>query len=147
MDRPVQCRGTTCGALSNAIVTTPLHAYIQRNTRFMRIYETYRPDLALVEKIHEALPDARVVTVSAYWCGDCIWNVPKMARIAEHLPSWEFEIYTQEDERAQALDVFAIPTFVVYRDGKEVGRIVENPKSASLEKDLWELVSKTSEGG
>lgn len=148
MDRPLQRRGTTRCALtdqaplSDAIVMTPLHAYIQRSTRFMRVYDNYRPDLALISKIREALPRACVVTVSAYWCGDCVWNVPKMARIAEHLPSWEFEIYAQEDEHAQTLDIFAIPTSVVYRDGKEVGRIIENPKSASLERDLWELVSK-----
>lgn len=152
MDQLAQNRGTTgCVPTEQdplqVTVAMPLRAYIQRSTRFMRVYENYNPDLALIEKIREALPHARVVTVSAYWCGDCVWNVPKMARIAEHLPGWEFEIYTREDERVQALDVFAIPTFVVYRDGKEVGRIIENPRLGNLEKDLWEMVSKKSEGG
>ena len=117
--------------------------YIRHDEGFLRVYQKYQPDTALVEKIRAALPTARVVTISAAWCPDCRRNVPRFARIAEQLPSWEFEIYPREDvARVQALGIRAIPTFIVFQDGKELGRIVENPAFGSLEADLYEIVSK-----
>ncbi len=120
-----------------------LQEYIQHDSGFWRVYETYKPDLATLEKIRERLPKARIATISASWCPDCRRNVPRMARISQHLPDWQFEIYPREDEeRARALGIRAIPTFIVYQDEKEIGRIVENPALGSLEADLWEMVRK-----
>ena len=39
------------------------------------------------------------------------------------------------------LNIERVPTFIVFQDGKELGRIVESPKK-SLEEDLWKIVKK-----
>jgi|GEM_PF-494179 thioredoxin reductase (NADPH) len=118
-----------------------LQTYIQHDAGFQRVYEAYKPDLAMLDKIREHLPQARVVTISASWCPDCRRNVPRLARISQHLPDWKFEIYPREDQaRAKSLDIRAIPTFIVYQGEKEIGRIIENPTLGSLEADLWEIV-------
>jgi len=119
-----------------------LNEYIRHDDGFRRTYEAYRPDLNLIRSVRERLPAARVVTISASWCPDCRRNVPRMARLAEHLPEWQFEIYPREDEaRAQALNIKAIPTFIVYQGEQEIGRIIENPSFGSLEADLAEIVA------
>ena len=42
---------------------------------------------------------------------------------------------------AEGLDIEFVPTFIFYKDGKEIGRIVETP-AESLEKDLLKIVQK-----
>ncbi len=123
---------------------TSLHRYVELNDTYYRIYERYRPDLEALAQLREACPAAHVVTATRYACPDCARNVPRMARIAEHLPGWTWEVIdTDHADAAQqaALGVTAVPTFIVYAaDGRELGRIVENPTSGSLLADLLELL-------
>jgi len=37
------------------------------------------------------------------------------------------------------LDIKRVPTFIIYENGEEIGRIIETPKK-SLEKDLEKIV-------
>ncbi len=39
------------------------------------------------------------------------------------------------------MNIERVPTFIIYRGEKEIGRIVETPKK-SLERDLWNIVKK-----
>jgi hypothetical protein len=116
---------------------THLHEYIKQNPGFVRVYETARANAEMISRIQSALPAARVVTVCEYWCGDCRRHVPRMARIAELLPGWTFEIYPWDRERRdKPWHVRAVPTFIVLSGNQEIGRIVENPAHGSLEEDL-----------
>jgi hypothetical protein len=122
---------------------TGLLAYVQKNPGFLRAYESYEPDLATIEKINAALPTARVLVVGEYWCGDSRRQVPRMARIADHLPGWTFESLPWDSAaRGKPLQVRAIPTFVVFNGDEEIGRIVENPEQGSLECDLLAIAQK-----
>ena len=89
------------------------------------------------------MPRLRVVIISATWCADCRRNVPCLAQLASHLPDWEFTVFPRDDEaRAKALGIRAVPTFIFYRGDEEIGRIVERPALGSLEADLWEIAKK-----
>jgi hypothetical protein len=122
---------------------TALHHYIEVDEGFYAIYEAYEPDVPTLVKVRETQPTAHVITPSRYTCSDCARNLPRMARIAEHLPGWTWEVFPDEDvERKAALGITRIPTFVVTdgEGGRELGRIVENPASGSLEQDLLRIV-------
>ena len=133
---------------TSSTLRTPLNDYVETDEGYFAIYETARPDLALVMRISAALPVAHVVIPSRRTCPDCLRNIPHMARIAEHLPGWTWEIYASSDnpERNAILKVRAVPTFVVFdrKDGRELGRIVENPVGGSLEGDLLEIARSAS---
>lgn len=124
--------------------STALHEYISLNNTYYRIYERYQADTGLLVQLIAARPSAHVVVASRYACPDCARNLPRMTRIAEYLPGWTWEVFdSSEDEaRKAALGVVRIPTFIVYDevDGRELGRIVENPVSGSLLKDLLGIV-------
>jgi hypothetical protein len=129
---------------------TPLHEYVELDEGFYAAYEQYQADEALVEQIRARLPVAHVVTPSRHNCSDCARNLPKMARIAEGLPGWTWEVFPSTDEaRRQALHITHVPTFIVYEveGGRELGRIVENPASGSLEQDLLEIARKAHRPG
>ncbi len=126
---------------------TPLADYVRRDAGFQRRLEACQPDLELIRQIRERMPRMRVVIVSATWCGDCRRNVPCLAQIAAHLPDWEFTVFPRDDEaRARALGVRAVPTFIVYSDDREIGRIIERPAFGSLEADLLEIAKKYRPG-
>lgn len=133
--------------MSDLKTSTALHRYVEVDEQFFHGYETYQPDMELIEQIRAARPTAHVVTPSRYTCKDCVRNIPQMARIAEHLPSWTWDVFDSkaEPERREALNITHIPTFIVYESetGKELGRIVENPVSGSLEHDLLQIIESS----
>jgi len=123
---------------------TPLHRTVEVNETFYAAYEAYQPELDTIALIREACPSAHVIVPNRYTCPDCARNIPRMARIAEHLPGWTWEVFDSDShpERRAALGIVRIPTFIVYEHegGRELGRIIENPASGSLEKDLLQIV-------
>ena len=117
--------------------------YIKADRIFERMYELYKPNEDLIARLTEKLPKAKVITISTRWCPDCKRNVPRLGKIAESLPNWEFIVYSRdEDVIPEYSDVKIIPTFIVLNsDGKELARVVENPKYSSLEEDLLKIAT------
>lgn len=84
------------------------------------------------------------------WCGDSRREVPKFLRILDDAKfknhtligvSNTFEDYKQSPfGEEQGLNIHRVPTFVFYKDEKELGRIVESPIK-SLEEDLISVLS------
>jgi hypothetical protein len=129
--------------MAEQTIYTALHRYTEVDPDYYQAYEDYEPDVASVEQIRAIRSVAHVLTPSRYSCSDCARNIPKMTRIAEHLPGWTWEIFDSKDaDRRAALGITRIPTFIVYdaAGGKELGRIVENPVGGSLEVDLLRIV-------
>ncbi|MCC6905636.1 MAG: thioredoxin family protein [Anaerolineae bacterium] len=128
-------------------MTTPLHDYAGSGEALYAIYEAYQPEAALLAVIARRLPEAHVVIAMRHGCRDCARNLPAMARIAEHLPGWNWEIFEDSDStRKAALGVLRVPAFIIYdADGVERGRIIENPLSGSLEQDLLMIVTGVSQ--
>jgi thiol-disulfide isomerase/thioredoxin len=67
---------------------------------------------------------------SATWCGDCRVIEPIMPEIETKFPYFTF-IYVDRDEfidLCAANDVFGIPSFIAYDNGKELGRFVSKDR-------------------
>jgi thiol-disulfide isomerase/thioredoxin len=106
------------------------------------MYDLYKPDLQLLFSLKAKLPKATVITISAYWCPDCKKNVARMARIADNLPEWDFEVLSRDTDAIPEEFGFIkrIPTFILLGSSRqELGRIIENPKFSSLEEDLLKI--------
>jgi hypothetical protein len=101
-------------------------------------YERYRPVPETIRRIKQSLPAAHVELVAASWCGDCRRQVPRFAKIAEHLGGWTFDLLGDDAATRERLAIRRIPTFIVRNPetGEELGRIVETPSGDSLEADL-----------
>jgi hypothetical protein len=90
--------------------------------------------------------------VMGFWCDDSKVQVPRMLKILDEA-KWDAEsddhlkiFGVDENKQAgfegfKALSIVNVPTFIVYYDDMEIGRIVESPK-VSLEKDLVEILKK-----
>jgi thioredoxin reductase (NADPH) len=122
--------------------------YVREEPAYQQAYAAYVPDDSLLQRVKALRPHALVKVVAASWCPDCRRNIPKLARISERLAGWEFRLVELGTPEAQALRVRAIPTIAVFdaESGRELGRIVEEPRYGSLEQDLLEIVSAEEKG-
>jgi hypothetical protein len=84
-----------------------------------------------------------VLIVAGTWCGDTQIELPKMMRLLQKLAINDSLIAIQLVDRkkqnrffiTKPMHVKAIPCFIFYKQGKEIGRIIEHP-SVSIEADL-----------
>jgi thiol-disulfide isomerase/thioredoxin len=110
-------------------------------------YASYKNDKVIVEKLSESINQFDILIVLATWCIDSKEQVPRFLKVLDEAG------YAQEkllmvgvdsekkarDIEIDLLNIQRVPTFIVYRDGIEAGRIVETP-SASLEADLLQII-------
>ncbi|MHA2098690.1 MAG: FAD-dependent oxidoreductase [Candidatus Kariarchaeaceae archaeon] len=120
-----------------------LKTYISMDEGFLSGYNRYEPKLDVIANVIERMKDAKLTVISAHWCPDCRRNVPKMAKIMDHLP-WDVEVRDRDEEGVvNEFNIKKIPTFVVSdKDGNEINRIIENPKYSSLEEDLLAICER-----
>jgi len=114
-------------------------------------FESYNPDMSIVEKIKPLLDDISITIVMGSWCGDSQEQIPKFYKIISLLNFDENKIkliavdrkkHAREyDALVQSLNIELIPTFIFYKNGKELGRIIESPQE-TLEADILEILNK-----
>lgn len=66
----------------------------------------------------------------ATWCSDCRFIKPFMPQIEKDYPDYQF-IKVDRDEYmdlAKKMGIMGIPSFVAYKDGKEIGRFVNKDR-------------------
>lgn len=118
------------------------------NSWFEDGYASYNVDLEVVKEIKENLDGVTVKAFMGTWCGDSKRETPRFYKIAEEigLSQSQIDLVTVNrskktpDNLQEGYDVFKVPTFIFYKDGKEVGRFVEYPRE-TLEKDILKILS------
>lgn len=113
-------------------------------------YDKYNPSpdqvSALNSKIGENL---RVDVYLGLWCPDSERNVPPFIKIMElvgsDVPLKFISVYRKPVKTIKYfvddVQVEKVPTFIFYRGDKEIGRIIENPKTGMIE-DMIEIMAK-----
>ncbi len=109
----------------------------------------YRIDESFLETLKAKIGDNLKIDVYlGTWCSDSLNNVPKFINIIEAVEEDNLPInYYNVDRKpskdvkyyVEDLKVERVPTFIFYRNGKEIGRIVENPKNSLIE-DFLEII-------
>ena len=125
------------------------------HARFKERYDTVRVEENLVVMIAQLSGGVEVLIYYGSWCSDSRREVPRFLRIMEKggFPGNRIRFYAVDrskrspDGLTEKYGIELVPTFLFFRDGKEIGRIVELPKT-TLEGDIIEiLVAARSPGG
>lgn len=128
-------------------VNTPLHKHIVTFEDYYAVYERYQPDEALLGQLREnsLTPHVRVYYSDA--CGECARHIPALARIAEQLPDWTWEMIDQDEARLYDAECPLITPVINVTDGEGqlLGAINGNPVRGSLEADLLHITSMADE--
>ena len=83
------------------------------------------------DQLIETIGNGKVVLFfTADWCPDCRFIKPAMPEIEQDFSDYTFyEVDRDENiDLAAELNVFGIPSFIVYDDGKEIGRFVNKDR-------------------
>jgi len=125
--------------------------------KFLVRKETYQLKREVTDGLKKFVDKYVIVGFSAQWCKDCALNIPVLALISEttglevrifgglkkdplsHTRKWRIPPSPPEVEM---FHVDKIPFIIVFnKKGKEVGKIIENPRyAATLEEELLKIL-------
>ncbi|MGB8492523.1 MAG: thioredoxin family protein [Bacteroidales bacterium] len=112
-------------------------------------FDDYRPDQDVIARLSALNTDDITITVvMGTWCPDSRREVPRFMKV---LSLWKFPlgkvtfIGVDNEKKSplgdyEKLDIVRVPTFIIYNNKVEAGRIVENPV-ASLEQDMLNILN------
>jgi thiol-disulfide isomerase/thioredoxin len=84
-----------------------------------------------VDEFHRSIKTGITIAVfSADWCPDCVVIKPILPEIEEEFSAFSF-VYIDRDEHIELcreMDIFGIPSFVAFTNGKEIGRYVNKER-------------------
>ena len=109
---------------------------------------SYTPNENTAEQLKPLLEGVRITTYMGTWCKDSKREVPRFVKILDlaKYPVEEVEVITMTRDKSTpqqyeaGMDIINVPTFIFYRDGAELGRIVEFPIE-DLETDMLKILS------
>jgi thiol-disulfide isomerase/thioredoxin len=147
--------------------TLPVNQYIANinepfSERFLERKKAYQMNVKTLNKLKRLANNYVVVAFSAEWCKDCAANIPILALISEITglevrifgglkrdplnPTRKWSIPPSPPE-VEKFHVDKIPLILVFnKEGKEIGRIVENPK-ATLEEEILQIILENAGKG
>lgn len=126
--------------------TAPYHTWFSKN------YEDYTPNEDITANIKTNLQTYTIKAFLGTWCGDSKREVPKFYKVlnASNFPLNRLTTIAVASDRDhykqsiggehEGLNIHKVPTFIFYKDGKEVNRIVESPKK-TIEEDISDILS------
>jgi hypothetical protein len=113
-------------------------------------YYNYLMDRKTLDSLKGLISPITITIVLGTWCADSKEQFPRFISILDYLKFDEknLTIYCVDRnkktlrENIDSLYILKVPTFIIYRKGKECGRLVESP-NLSLEKDLSNIIKKS----
>jgi len=126
----------------------------QHSSWFNKVYEAYTPDAKIVKELTHVFKNEnfQVDVYFGTWCSDSKREVPKLIKLLElsQFNSKNLDLIgvdrdkvipDMSEEKREVLNVFNVPTIIVYQNGEEVNRFVEYAQE-SLAQDMLKIFSK-----
>lgn len=118
------------------------------NAWFTPNYDAYETDKKAIEKLKPLLKEVTIKAFMGTWCGDSKEQTPILYKILDEagFNYNHLEMITVNrskstpDNLPAGFNIERVPTFIIYKDDKEIGRFVEYPRE-SVEADLLKIVS------
>ena len=118
---------------------------------FIPNYKDYQVDEESLALIEPLINELEIVVFLGSWCEDSHVQIPQFFKMMDHLGYDITRIKVIALERLENRDLVGfdgeekgynishVPTFIFYKDGTELGRIVEYPQR-TIEKDMVEII-------
>ncbi|MBS7333909.1 TlpA family protein disulfide reductase [Faecalibacter bovis] len=120
---------------------------------FNEEYNTYEVEESKLKNIKKL--DVKFLRIEVFvgtWCSDSQRELPRFYKILESVKfpiESRLKVYGVDHKKKSfygeeiGKDITHVPTIIVYKNGKEIGRIVEGPVSGYLEEDFEKIVNGT----
>lgn len=111
-------------------------------------YNDYEPKKEVIEKLQPLIKDVKIELFMGTWCEDSHRDVPHLYKILDQLDYNEsnMDVYAVSEEKTtpegfeKDKNIIQVPTIIFYKDGNELGRIVEY-SIRTLEEDMYDILS------
>ncbi|MCZ4318060.1 thioredoxin family protein [Aequorivita viscosa] len=111
-------------------------------------YESYSADSEVMQQLKPLLKDVTITLFMGTWCEDSQRETPHFYKILDDtgFDESKLTLITVSEEKTtpqgfeSGKNITHVPTIILYKDGNELGRIVEYPIE-SLEKDMLAILS------
>ncbi len=111
-------------------------------------YKEYQVNQDIAKQLKPLLQDVTLKVFMGTWCSDSQQQTPPFYKILDAVDYNEEKLTlitvsrakTTPDKHEKGFDIKKVPTFIFYKNGKELNRIVEYPIE-SLEKDMLAILS------
>ncbi len=125
---------------------------IENDTTFHWFKDNFklgRVDASAVEAFKKNGSKFQLVIFGGTWCEDTQNLLPQVYRLADNAryPDSSITLIGVDrnkktlDHLSEAFHITNVPTFIVMKDGKEVGRVIEYGKYGQVDKELGEMVN------
>ena len=135
----------------NFLVGTISKYILQNDSTFswypgsQRIYD---PSIELINKMESAKDSNAFIVFGGTWCDDTQFIVPKFFKLLDKSGFPESKVSFFAVDRAKktlgnlsgALNITNVPTIIVMRNGKEIGRVIEYGKTGKWDSELADLL-------
>ncbi|MBI5472541.1 MAG: thioredoxin family protein [Ignavibacteriae bacterium] len=114
--------------------------------KFQENYDSASISPDFVEMIKSFNADIDVIVVLGTWCGDSKRQVPRFLKIVDQvgIPQNRIRYYGVDrtkksaDGVADQYQIEKVPTFIFFHAGREIGRIIEGPRT-TMEEEMMLL--------
>jgi thiol-disulfide isomerase/thioredoxin len=111
---------------------------------FSKNYPAYAPKKSIIRKLKKQKPIS-ILIILGTWCSDSKAHVPAMLKVCEEAGIDQIIMIGVNRKKESSkvnigsYQVTYVPLIIVYRNNKEIGRIIETPKK-SVEEDLLKII-------
>jgi hypothetical protein len=112
------------------------------------VMKTYEPNAGAVEQIKADASNATVTLAFGTWCPDSKNYIPRLIKALSAAQNEKLQVklvgidnqFHEPVATVQPRRITNVPTVIVERGGREIGRIVETPAASTMEEDLASIL-------
>jgi thiol-disulfide isomerase/thioredoxin len=117
---------------------------------FNDYYEYYETDKSVINNLKPVLNDITIKGFMGTWCDDSQRETPNFYKILDET-GFDYSkldlVTVNREKKANGIEkgynIERVPTFIFYKNGKEIGRFVEHTvDGATLEHDILQIVTE-----
>ncbi|MGN6400181.1 MAG: thioredoxin family protein [Flavisolibacter sp.] len=132
-----------CFITKQELLTDSSFAWFQKNQK------DYTPDQNALHALRANKDSINIIAFGGTWCGDTKFILPKFFMLADAagLPQDKVTLLGVDHNKktiqhlSEAFNIVNVPTFIVMKNGKEIGRVVEYGHSGMFDRDLGEIIA------
>lgn len=118
---------------------------------FQENYKAYQPYNAALVTCKQYRDSIQILAFMGTWCDDSHFVIPRLYALASQAELDEKRIVLLGVNRkketwgdlTKTFGVVNVPTLIVLRDGKEIGRVVEYGKYGQFDRELGEIIQQS----
>lgn len=135
--------------IMKGVISKEVLIYEPSFTWFAENQKNYTPPAATVDALRAKGNSIQIICFGGTWCGDTKNILPKFYTLATTAGFMQDHLTVIGVDRskktfgalAEAMGITNVPTFIVMKDGKEAGRVVEYGKTGQWDKELGEIIA------